>query len=115
MYVCIFIRLTYLQVTRNMVLFMLFTHTTTFIVDGISLIGYAYMTHLPAPHTRPTNTRSSSTRTRQGWTLPPWNGLIIQALFRIAFFEDNDASPVPHAQSDAVKAAHSELANFAAP
>ena len=46
--------------------------------------------HLPALHTRPTNTRSSSTRTRQGRTLPPWNGLIIQALFLIAFLEDND-------------------------
>ena len=46
--------------------------------------------HLPALHTRPTNTRSSSTRTRQGRTLPPWNGSIIQALFLIAFLEDND-------------------------
>ena len=36
------------------------------------------------------NTRSTSTRTRQGRTLPPWNGLIIQALFLIAFLEDND-------------------------
>jgi hypothetical protein len=45
--------------------------------------------HLPALYTRPTNTRSSSTRTRQGRTLPPWNELIIHALFLIAFFEDN--------------------------
>ena len=46
--------------------------------------------HLPVLYTRPTNTRSSSTRTRQGRTMPPWNGLIIQALFLIAFFEDKD-------------------------
>jgi hypothetical protein len=46
--------------------------------------------HLPALYTRPTNTRSSSTRTRRGRTMPPWNGLIIQPLSLIAFFEDND-------------------------
>jgi hypothetical protein len=44
MYVCIFTRLNFLEVTRIMVLFMLFTHTNTFLVEGISLIGYAYMT-----------------------------------------------------------------------
>ena len=40
MYVCIFIRLYFLQVTRNMVLFLLFTHTITSTVVGISLTGY---------------------------------------------------------------------------
>ena len=44
MYVCIFTRLNFLEVTRIMVLFMLFTHTNTFIVEGISLIGYASAT-----------------------------------------------------------------------
>ena len=46
--------------------------------------------HLPALYTRPINTRSSSTRTRQGRTMPPWNEMIIHALFLIVFFEDND-------------------------
>ena len=37
-YFCNFIRLIYLQVTRNMVLFLLFNHTHTSVVEGISLI-----------------------------------------------------------------------------
>ena len=41
MHVCIFIRLIYLQVTRNMVLFLLFTHINPSTLVGISLIGYA--------------------------------------------------------------------------
>ena len=39
MYVCIFTRLIYLQVTRNMELLLLFTHTITSTVVGISLTG----------------------------------------------------------------------------
>jgi hypothetical protein len=44
MYTCILTRLNYLQVTRNMVLFLLSTHLHTSIANNISLIGYATAT-----------------------------------------------------------------------
>ena len=43
-YSCNFIRLIYLQVTRNMVMFLLFSHTHMSILEGISLISYTLTT-----------------------------------------------------------------------